>query len=182
MMAKDVVPIEIQPRAIGGEEVNAVDARQLHEWLEVGKYFSDWFRQRVRQYGFVEGVDYAEAPKLTSQNGEVRHGGHLRRDFTLSIDMAKELAMVERTERGRQARRYFIECERRARESVATQHDLMERASQMATEFLCNPEGLREILLAYVERDREERIRASVREGMRIHFPPSIVRRLAGPR
>jgi phage anti-repressor protein len=179
MMAKDVVPIEIQPRAIGGEEVNAVDARQLHEWLEVGKYFSDWFRQRVRQYGFVEGVDYVQ---IASQFCEAKRGGQNRRDFTLSIDMAKELAMVERTERGRQARRYFIECERRARESVATQHDLMERASQMATEFLCNPEGLREILLEYVERDREERIRASVREGMRIHFPPSIVRRLAGPR
>lgn len=91
-----------------------VDARTLHAFLEVGKDFSNWIRGRIEKYGFAEGEDYdIGSPVLANQSGK---GGDRRsRDYHLTLDMAKELAMVERNEKGKQARRYFIRCEEELR-------------------------------------------------------------------
>lgn len=75
-----------------------IDARSLHGWLGVGRDFSTWFAQRVRAYGFEEGVDYS--PEV----GRIKTRGQPRRDYLLTLDMAKELAMVERTQIGRMTR------------------------------------------------------------------------------
>lgn len=96
-----------------GHSVQMVDARTLHEFLESRQDFSDWIKSRIRKYEFVEGIDYL-LHKIMEQ---VPHMAGLRNrtvtEYRLTIDMAKELAMVERTPKGREARRYFIECERR---------------------------------------------------------------------
>jgi len=92
----------------------AVSARELHAFLESKRRFADWIKERVRQYGFVEGRDFA----LASRNSEASHGGHNRIEYAITLEMAKELSMVERNEKGRRARQYFIECERRLRESA----------------------------------------------------------------
>ena len=102
----------VTPGEIGGQTTQLVDARLLHDFLGVGKDFTTWIKLRIRQYGFVENQDY-----LLTQTGEqVPHQGGLRAVdravYLLTLDMAKELAMVERTPKGRQARRYFIECEK----------------------------------------------------------------------
>jgi phage anti-repressor protein len=87
-----------------------VDGRELHEFLEVGRDFTSWIKQRIEQFGFSEGDDY----KLTlTKTGERQNV--IRHDYELSLDMAKELCMVENNDRGKEARRYFIECERRGR-------------------------------------------------------------------
>lgn len=81
-----------------------VSARDLHEFLEVNERFNDWFK-RMREYGFSEGEDfYCFFSKST--------GGRPRQDAYLTIDMAKELCMLQRNERGKQARQYFLQLEK----------------------------------------------------------------------
>ncbi|UDL03982.1 antA/AntB antirepressor family protein [Marinobacter sp. CA1] len=95
--------------SINNEKQQMVDARALHRFLEVDARFNDWISRRIAEYGFSAGEDfYSELSKST--------GGRRRREFCVTLDMAKELSMVERNDRGRQARRYFIECEKRLRQ------------------------------------------------------------------
>ncbi|HAW3064502.1 TPA: phage antirepressor Ant [Escherichia coli] len=95
---------------ISNEPTLLVNARDLHGFLEVGKDFSNWIRARINEYGFVEHLDYI----LFSPN-LAKTLGRRRKDYHLTLDTAKELAMVERNEKGRQIRRYFIECEKKLR-------------------------------------------------------------------
>lgn len=88
-----------------------IDARALHGWLGNKKHFNDWVKARIEDYGFAEGTDfYTEKCKT---------GGRPRVDYLLTVDMAKELSMVERTDRGRETRQYFIQMEKAAREMAA---------------------------------------------------------------
>lgn len=109
-------PIPVTPGHLNGQPVQLVDARQLHQFLAVGRDFSTWIKGRIEKYGFEAGTDFVviDSPKWWNQSG--RGGDRRSIDYFLTLDMAKELAMVERTPRGRQARRYFIECERQLRQ------------------------------------------------------------------
>lgn len=107
--------IQLESRHIGESSVQTVNARDLHAFLEVGKDFSTWIKDRITQYGFVEHHDYAL--HLLPNFGE-KGQGRSSKEYAISLDMAKELAMVERNEKGKQARQYFIECERRARQAT----------------------------------------------------------------
>lgn len=101
--------IKVAQATVGTNTVQTVSARDLHAFLEVGKDFSNWIKDRVDQYGFLENQDFVCSP-ISASSGR---GGHNRKDYHLTLDMAKELAMVERNEKGKQARQYFIECERK---------------------------------------------------------------------
>lgn len=124
---------------IGGNLVRTVDARELHRFLEVGKDFSTWIKDRIQQYNFEQNQDYVCSPILGSKG----RGGHNRISYHLTIDMAKELSMVERTAKGKEARLYFIECEKRLTQFKSKAHQLLamsqavvdheERISQLAT-------------------------------------------------
>jgi phage anti-repressor protein len=107
MKASALIPV--LPGTLGSRPVQLVDARLLHQFLEVGRDFTSWIKERIAEYRFVEGEDFlsATAPPIRGAGNRGR-----RTDYLLTLDMAKELAMVERTPKGRQARRYFIECER----------------------------------------------------------------------
>jgi phage anti-repressor protein len=83
-----------------GETVPAVNARELHGFLGVRTRFNDWIARRIEDGGFVEGEDYS----FLSTAGA---------DCLVSLNMAKHLAMLERNDKGKQARQYFIECEKR---------------------------------------------------------------------
>lgn len=98
----ELIKIENQD---GKETVNA---RNLYEFLEVGRDFSNWIRDRIKKYDFIESQDFTTI--LAKSNG-----GRPSIEYFISIDMAKELSMVENNEKGRQARRYFIECEKKAK-------------------------------------------------------------------
>ena len=107
-----VTLIPIVPTTINGQASQMVDARVLHAFLEVGRDFSNWIKSRIDEYQFAENQDY-----LLAKSGEQHASGtKWRIDYFLTIDMAKELAMVERTAKGRQARRYFLDCERQLRQ------------------------------------------------------------------
>ncbi|EER9699577.1 antA/AntB antirepressor family protein [Escherichia coli] len=101
---------------IDNETTLFCNARDLHSFLEVGKDFSTWIRIRISEYEFTENQDFILLPKTGEQRKG--RGGHNRKDYHLTLDTAKELAMVERNEKGRQIRRYFIECEKKLRQSL----------------------------------------------------------------
>ena len=93
--------IVIGEQSFGAEMVQTVNARDLHGFLEVGKDFSNWIKDRVKKYGFTENQDFVCSPVLVSEG----RGGHNAIDYHLTIDMAKEFSMVERNEKGKRARR-----------------------------------------------------------------------------
>jgi anti-repressor protein len=111
--------IPLLPITIDGAQVNAVNARDLHRFLEVGKEFANWVKDRIDRYGFVENKDF----EVFSDSGKNPQGGRPAKEYALTLDMAKELAMVERNPKGKQARAYFIECERRALAATRPQVD-----------------------------------------------------------
>ncbi|HFO7470603.1 TPA: antA/AntB antirepressor family protein [Escherichia coli] len=89
------------------------NARDLHAFLGVKKVFAAWIANRISEYEFMENQDYILLSNFGKQTSG--RGGHNRKDYHLTLDTAKELAMVERNEKGRQIRRYFIECEKKLR-------------------------------------------------------------------
>ncbi|PIT69758.1 antA/AntB antirepressor family protein [Bartonella tribocorum] len=114
--------ININQTQIDGELVQTVNARDLHAFLEVGKDFSTWIKDRINQYAFEEGKDFIKTQDLRSpKSGSAKSRAVIAINYQLTLDMAKELAMVERNEKGKQARLYFIECERRAKQAVTSQ-------------------------------------------------------------
>ena len=102
--------IKIEER--NGEQL--VSARELHKFLEVKTRFDKWFNRMV-EYGFIENIDYIlVAQKRATKNP--RNPYTEFNDYLLKISMAKELSMIQRNGKGKQARLYFIECERKAKE------------------------------------------------------------------
>ena len=97
---------EIIPRQVNGDTVQTVNARELHDFLQVNTRYNDWIKSRIEQYGFSHGEDYIALTENLVSGGQ-------QKTHHVTIDMAKELAMVERNDKGREARKYFIECERR---------------------------------------------------------------------
>ena len=104
--------IRIEPSRIGGETIQTCNARDLHAFLKVKARFNDWIRNRVEDFGFQENQDFITLTRLLVSGGK-------RKDYYLSLDMAKELAMVERNAKGKKARLYFIDCERIAKSKTA---------------------------------------------------------------
>lgn len=91
-----------------GEQL--VSGRELHEFLEVGTPYKKWF-DRMTEYGFTENVDFSVMDKNVCD--ETAFGGTRKiTDHAMTLDMAKEISMIQRTEKGKQARQYFIEVEK----------------------------------------------------------------------
>lgn len=103
--------IKISNNKISNFEVQTVNARELHDFLEVKSRFNDWINNRIRDFGFIENQDFVTVTKNLVSGG-------IQKEIHLSIDMAKELSMVERNEKGRQARQYFIEMEKVAKRQI----------------------------------------------------------------
>ena len=111
----ELIPLQLQ--TIDGNAVETVSARELHSFLESRQDFSTWIKNRIERYEFVENEDYISFHRKM----ERVVGGTVRIEYFVSVGMAKELAMVENNDKGSQARRYFIECEKRLKEQTATQ-------------------------------------------------------------
>lgn len=88
----------------------AVDGRDLHDFLEVKERYNDWFRD-MQKYGFTENVDFIS---FTGKRVKPQ-GGRPQVNHALTLDMAKELSMIQRTKKGKQARQYFIAMEKQAK-------------------------------------------------------------------
>jgi len=114
VLEKSIVPI-YEKNCIDGSNFHeqVVNARELWKALKVGRDFSTWIKGRIEEVGAVENLDYCLLPEMGEQKGR---GGANRIDYILTLDTAKEMAMLERNEMGKMVRRYFIEAEKRYRE------------------------------------------------------------------
>ena len=109
--------IKLTKTEIGNEAVQTVNARELHQFLDVGRKFATWIQQRIEKYGFVENEDFliiSQNRETTDKDGKLKVS--VAKEYYISIDMAKELAMVENNDKGREARKYFIECEKQLKQ------------------------------------------------------------------
>lgn len=91
-------------------QMQLCNARTLHVFLESKRDYSTWIKNRISDYGFTENEDYIIVTERTA--------GRPRKEYYITLDMGKELGMVERNEKGRQIRRYFIEYERKHKRAV----------------------------------------------------------------
>ena len=89
------------------EDIPYISARELHEALQIKTRFNDWFLRMI-SYGFDEGNDFYSKMSKTSIVG-----GRPAIDYQISVDMAKEICMIQRTPLGKQYREYFLELEKR---------------------------------------------------------------------
>ena len=97
-------PITIHNSQPIGAEINSADARELHSFLNSERQYANWIQDRITQYGFIENQDYIVKTTYT--------GRRPRKEYFVTLDMAKELCMVENNDKGKEARRYFIKCEK----------------------------------------------------------------------
>ena len=105
--------IPIQTNTIDGEPRQTVNARELWEKLESKRDFSTWIKDRIKKYGFIGNQDYTLTKIVERVNGNNGGGTVAKKEYYLTIDTAKELAMVENNEQGRRIRKYFIEIEKK---------------------------------------------------------------------
>ncbi|WP_454900765.1 antA/AntB antirepressor family protein [Aggregatibacter sp.] len=102
-------PIKAFNGSIQNQPTQLINARELHQFLQIGRDFSTWIKERIESYGFMQGEDFSpivgKSPKLF---------GRPTTEYHITLDMAKELCMLERSELGQQARRYFIRMEKEA--------------------------------------------------------------------
>ena len=105
-----------------------ISARELHEKLNIGTKFATWF-QRICEYGFIENQDYTTCyPNLGSEN----HGGQNMIDYEISMDMAKQICMIQRTPEGKEIRQYLIDLEK----AWNTPEQIMARALTIAQQTI----------------------------------------------
>ncbi len=91
-----------------GNDRITLSARELHEFLGIGTEFAKWM-QRMCEYGFSENQDY----RVFVKNDDNSKGGRPSTDYEITLDMAKEIAMIQRSDKGKEVRQYFLELERR---------------------------------------------------------------------
>jgi len=136
---------------IDSQSIRTVSLRCLHQSLGVGRDFSNWAKSRIEKFGFIEGQDYVTTEDLRSPNpASAKSRSVTAIEYHASLDMAKELAMVENNEQGRAIRRYFIEAEKQLRSTEAPD--------------LSNPLVLQQLLIDHVARRIEAERRAEAAE------------------
>ncbi len=126
-----------------------VSARELHKFLETKTAFKDWF-PRMCKYGFTSSVDFNPLKSEQVQNEGGRMVKRTVNDAQLTLDMAKELCMIQRTEKGKQARQYFLTVEK----AWNSPEKVMARALKMADAQLATLKGENKQLSKQIEKDR----------------------------
>lgn len=119
-----------------------VSGRQLHEALGVKTKYADWFNRMI-DYGFTENQDFL----LLKNEQQTGRGGHNKVDHIIKLDMAKEIAMIQRTDKGKEVRTYFIQVEK----DFNSPEKIMARALLMADKKIKLLESQNENLLIELE-------------------------------
>lgn len=137
-------------------EQPTVSARELHEGLEISERFQSWFNRQL-QYGFEENTDYVGCKEFnTLARQELQ-------DYKISIDMAKQICMIQRTEKGKQYRQYFIDLEK----AWNTPEQVMARALKIANNEIDKLKADNKVLIADTERMKPKEIFADAVESSR---------------
>ncbi len=120
-----IVENELLPIYESEKKEKLINARELHEKLENKRQFANWIKQRIEQFKFIENEDFIRFNKFV-KGDEKGFGNKTIIEYYLTIDTAKELAIVENSEIGRKIRRYFIEVEKRYRTIVETPQNIFD--------------------------------------------------------
>jgi phage anti-repressor protein len=121
IIANDLIPVYEN----NGQQ--AINTRDLHEFLDVASKYADWIKNRFEKFGLTEGEDY-EAVSNFLENG----GRSI--DYIVPVDVAKELAMVENNDKGRDVRRYFIAVEKKFRAKPLSQLEILAESAKALVE------------------------------------------------
>lgn len=119
---------------------SVVSGRELHEFLDVSTPYTQWF-ERMIEYGFVQNVDFIGL----SQKSEKPQGGRPTIDHALKLDMAKEISMIQRTAKGKEARQYFIQVEKEYKQQQQVPLTLDQQIAAIATGYGSVKEELVEV-------------------------------------
>ncbi len=128
-------------------DTQTVSARELHEQLHIGTRFNDWF-PRMTEYGFVDGTDFY------SKMSKTDNGGRPSTDYEISVDMAKQICMIQRTPEGKAVRQYLIDLEK----AWNTPEQVFARALKMADEKINSLKENNTRLIAENQRMRPKEI------------------------
>lgn len=162
----EIINIKVVQKTIDDEKKRFVNARELHKWLKVGKFFANWIKDRIEKYDFTEGTDFFKVipykelerdkdfdftisgnqnkelkqaksfdlPDLANQKS--KRGGDVRSiEYILTIDMAKEIAMLENNELGKKVRKYFIRTEERFKQVMRIALNNPKFVNQLSEDF-----------------------------------------------
>ena len=102
--------IQITKNTINGVEINSMNAREIHEYLEIKTPFSMWIKRAIEKYDFLENEDFTTHKFV--------NGKATQTDYVVSFDMAKELCIVEPNEKGKETRKYFIAVEKQYQQQI----------------------------------------------------------------
>lgn len=137
---------ELIPINYDGEQPT-VSARELHAGLEISERFQSWFNRQL-QYGFAENTDYVGCKEFnTLAKQELQ-------DYQISVDMAKQICMIQRSEKGRQYRQYFLDLEK----AWNTPEQVFARALKMADQTIAKLKDTNKSLVEKIEADRPKTI------------------------
>lgn len=130
--------LQITKQIINNREVNSIDARNLYEKLEVQSKFADWIKNRLKD--FQENLDF-----IVSKNLESVNTGFSKINYTLTLETAKHIAMIERNEQGKKIRQYFIDFEEKAKQFIQQQNQITINSTfllQLANEMKAKEEEI----------------------------------------
>ena len=114
-----------------GNDRITLSARELHEFLGIGTEFAKWM-QRMCEYGFSENQDY----RVFVKNDDNSKGGRPSTDYEITLDMAKEIAMIQRSDKGKEVRQYFLELERRWNSPEAVMNRALEYSRKQVKDLM----------------------------------------------
>ncbi|MBF0140091.1 MAG: antA/AntB antirepressor family protein [Magnetococcales bacterium] len=137
---------------IDGEEIQTVNARELHAFLEVKDHFRNWIKERIDSFGFVENQDFVSFAEKSAKP----YGGRPAKEYHLTIDMAKEISMVQNNAKGQQARRYFIRCEKKLHNVTGLIQSQVDQAVKIAMDGIMTSMVERQVVLAVESRLKDD--------------------------
>lgn len=149
---KELIPIKNE----GDKQV--ISARDLYNFLGCTERFQSWFNRHI-QYGFIEDEDFTSVKSFTLVNNGAKREVD---DYAITIDMAKEISMLQRSEKGKEARAYFIKCEKELREirnkSIPDFNDKIAMANfiiKQSQDFIASEQARQRAELALVESNKQ---------------------------
>ena len=138
-------------------EKEVVSARELHKFLESKTQFKDWVKRRIEKYNFIENIDFILVAQKRATNNP-RNSFTEEKDYLLTLDTAKEICMIENNSKGREARLYFIECEKKYLSTLESKN------------ILANDTAVKIIHREFEEINKKEKLIEKLTEELKQHY------------
>lgn len=145
--------VKVNNKVIGTEEVNTVNARELHKKLEVKTRFADWIKRRLEESMAEEGIDYIVLKPEIAENTLFQAV-----EYFISLDTAKEICMLEKSPKGKEIRKYFIQVEKEYRKNQTQQFSLPQTYKEALLELIKAEEVKEQLMLE--NKNKQDRLDA----------------------